>query len=326
MPRSTRTTTVPAEELQTIPFLAKPISEHRVVPTLQFYVSGEWHCWLPVGPTLHKMKMWPVEANYFSDRAEKETDQLFPLLDFMAQRALFPETGVFFNGIRNDFQNLAAALAKLRAFFEMKGGKYELHRFVQTETEYIIFVCRSLFDLLQELISVYWSRIDFSGRMTRNLPKSFADVIREGENERPVSVIQRKYGLPEPMAQWYSSYAGFFLKLRAMRDRIVHSGADAVEMVFITEDGFAISKEPRPFCELYEWPAGREIENGLVPFRPVLCSMVQRAVNACNDFAGMIQALVRFPPEIAPGLHLYSRGHYDTELSEVPSVIAAGAW
>ena len=326
MPKATRTTTVSAEELQKIPFLAKPITMDRVIPCLQFYVGGEWHCWLPVGPQLQKMKMWPSEAKYFGDKPERDTDQLFPLLDFIAQRAFVPEAGMFFYGIWNDYQSLAATLAKLKVFFEMKGGKYEVRRFVQTEVEYIILVCRSLFDLLQELIAVYWSRIAFRDKKARKLPKSFADVDRDGEKVRSASDIQNKYDLPEPMARWYATHADFFLKLRAMRDRLVHSGENPVEMVFTAESGFAISKELRPFCELYEWPPGCEIQNGLVPFRPVLCLLIERVLRACNEFAAMIQTLVQFPPEMAPGLHLYSRGYFDQELSEVPSVIATGAW
>jgi hypothetical protein len=326
MAKGTHTATVPAEELQKIPFLAKPITMDRLIPCLYFYVEGEWHCWLVAGPELHKIKMFPVESNYFGDKPERETDQLFPLLDFIAQRALVPEVGMFFYGIWNDYQSLAATLAKLKLFFEMKGGKYEVRRFVQTEAEYIILVCRSLFDLLQEMISVYWSRIAFPDKKTKKLPKSFADVVRAGDTVRSASDIQAKYDLPEPMAQWYAKHADFFLKLRAMRDRLVHSGANAVEMLFVADNGFAISKELRPFCDLYQWPEGCEILNGLVPLRPVLCLLIQRVLDACCDFAAMIQTLVQFPTEMAPGLRLYSRGCFDQELSEVPSVIATGAW
>ena len=322
---------VPLEEFDKIPYFAKPMSVDHAIASLSFYVGSEWHCWLPAGNRLVKAQMLPVEAKYFGDKAERPTDHVFPLLNLIAQRALFPEANRYFRGIWNDYQGLATSLAKLRAFFELKDSKYEVRRFAMTEVEYIVFVCRSLFDLLQELIAVLIGRCEFSGQKLKQLPKSYADIVLHANNPRTATEITDKYGLPMAISEWYVKHLGFFLGLRKLRDSIVHGGADAVKILFVTERGFAITKDQRPYCELYQWPVERELPNGLVPLRPVICLIVQKTIDASSEFADVIQSVVHFPPELAPGFRLYSRGHFDQELSEMPEAVSTagpgdGGW
>src|SRR5260370_22371117 len=137
------------EQLQQIHFLATPMDPNRIVPCLSFFVNGEWHCWMAFGEKLEKMQMWPVEASYFGDKPERLTDQRFPILHLIAQHTLFADVLLQFRGIWNDYQSLAASLAKLTLYYRSRNDGIEVSRFVQTELEYIILVCRSLFDLLQ---------------------------------------------------------------------------------------------------------------------------------------------------------------------------------
>ena len=40
----------------------------------------------------------------------------------------------------------------------------------------------------------------------------------------------------------------------------------------------------------------------------------------------IVLVTVRLPPELAPGLHFYSRGLHDKELSEIECVLAQSLW
>jgi len=320
-------TGIPVEELHKIPFLTRRVDAGRLISCLAFYVNGEWHNWIWARNTLVKIRSWPHEANYFGDRAERDTDQRFLLLELLAQRTLCRSLYPQFHGIWNDFQNLAASLAKLKMFFHRREDAADgVCRFVQAEIEYIAVVCRSVFDLLQEIVAAHWDRIQIAGRKNkRKLPSSFADVIRDGETPRSAKRMQDKYGLLPQLAQWYAEHAGFLLLIRGLRDSLVHRGA-TVELIFVTDRGFAVQKSCAPFADLHEWSCESVLPNNLVPLRPVLCRMVQATRNACDSFADVLAKVVQLPEELAPGLKLYSRGLHDKELSEIDDVVTHSKW
>ena len=93
----------------------------------------------------------------------------------------------------------------------------------------------------------------------------------------------------------------FFMKVRSIRDAIVHRGA-SIRTVFSTERGFAVSIDDDLFRGIYQWPSGCELPNSLVPMRPALATMVMKTISATNDFAATIEASVTMPSEIVPNL------------------------
>jgi hypothetical protein len=107
---------IPLVAFQEIPFFKKPLDPHCVFITLDFYVNGEWHCWIPNGDKLFKIKAWPVEAYFFADKQDRNSDQCFDLLNLMAQRTLTEEMCRDFSALWNDYQGLSASLAKLRLY------------------------------------------------------------------------------------------------------------------------------------------------------------------------------------------------------------------
>lgn len=315
------------EKLREIPYLTRDFDPQRVIPSLNFYVNGEWHLWLLTENQLTKIKAWPVEGNYFGDAPERSTDQRFLFLEVLAQRTLFTDVYRQFHGIWNDFQSLAASLGKMRLFYDAHRDGREVCRYAQTEVEYLILVCRSMFDLLQETVAAHWDRIHISNATgKRQLPKSFADVVLSANELRLAEQIQAKYGLFPAMVEWYTKYAAFFLKLRIMRDRLVHGGNKAVDLLFVTDRGFAISRDLKPFCDLYNWPTEVELPNRLVPLRPVLCTIVKTVRQACDDFGEVLASFVKLPPEMMPGLKFYSRGLHDRELVAVDAVVSQSLW
>lgn len=63
---------LPIEQLKAIPFCnATALTPARQLSCLRFYLKGEWHCWLEAKDTLHKMRMLPVEVDYFGDTSEQ---------------------------------------------------------------------------------------------------------------------------------------------------------------------------------------------------------------------------------------------------------------
>ena len=84
---------IPMAALKEVPFLKPNISPGHPILSLSFFVQDEWHCWLPHGDKLVKMKMWPVESTYFGDKPERDSDQDFALLNLMAQRTFGDEAG-----------------------------------------------------------------------------------------------------------------------------------------------------------------------------------------------------------------------------------------
>ncbi|MBI4744440.1 MAG: hypothetical protein HY776_06445 [Actinobacteria bacterium] len=273
------------------------------------------------------MQMWPYDANYFGDKSELKTDQHFPLLHMIVQHTL--DIGMYrhFQSLVNDYQNLSASLTKMRLFYANRDSKnYGICRCVQSEIEYLAVLCRSIFDLLQVLVRLHIERIRIlDGPQPKKLPDSFREVIYKKKANLSVDEIVLRYGLPIPIANWYVQQCDFFMRLRAIRDRIVHRGS-TVEVIFSTDRGFAVSRDDDPFDGLYDWPAECELPNSLVPIRPALATMVKNTMDACNTFATMLSATIAVPDELAPNLKLFTRGTNDQEFQTLDAAIIHSLW
>jgi len=320
---------VPVEELKQVPFFnAAAWNPSRYLSCLTFYAKGEWHFWIPTPDGLRKLIATPVQAQYFGDSPERPTDQYFALLNLMAQRASYSGEYWLARGIWEDFQNLAASLAKMRLFFDVSTSPREVGRFTQTELEYIIFVCRSIFDLLQELVAAQWERIELfdKSKKKQKLPPSFRSVLFHEGKLQNAEQIANKYGLPMVMAEWYVQQAEFFLLLRDIRDKMTHSGRELVEFLFVTERGFAILRDERPWCQFHDWPEECELPNRLVPLRPVVCAIIKKVIGTCDSFAHMLEKTIQLPGELFPGMIFYSRGYHDHELAQIEDAIEHSWW
>lgn len=322
---------LPLEAIKTIPFFdVTAWAPGRSISNPHFFVGGEWHCWFAAGNELRRIYAWPAEANYFGDAPERETDQSFRLLNLIHQRASYPEMYRASDGIWNDFQNFATSLAKINLFYETskrtKGT--DTVRFVQTEIEYIVMVGRGVYDLLQEMIAAHWERITLfePAKHKRSLPKSFADMALKGDTPRTSEELQEKYGLPKILADWYVSQTLFFKWLRLLRNQLAHGGHSPVQLLFCTERGYAIHREEKPWCDLYDWPKDVELPNGLVPIRPAICAIIHSTVLATESIAEIFERTIQFPKELFPGLKYFSRGYHDREYHQIGEVLRDSWW
>lgn len=319
---------VPFEALKQIPFLDTANLQGRAIPTLSFYDGTKWHFWMPTSDGLNAIDARPAEGDYFSRTPERPSDIYMEFLNFMVQRAYWPSVAHFIDAIRNDIHNLGASLQKYHLFHHAaKDKRFQTRRFASTEIEYVFGTCRSMFDLLQEVIAFLWDtvRLDDQNAPKRHLPKSFRKMVIKDGRVMSCEEIRDMYRIPKQLADFYARTSSFFAVLRQYRDNIIHHGK-SIEMIFVTERGFAVSKETEPFASFNAWQQDQIQPNGLASIRPALAHVVIETIKSCEDFAHTIQRIIRFPPDIAPGFRLFLRGYHNEELILLESVKANSQW
>ena len=302
-------------DLSEIPFLDLSDLQSRFLSTLHFYTEDGWSMWIQTDKGMRKFKFELVEGLYFANTPESKSDIYFYFLDFLVQRASFPSIQKPLSGLQDDFFNLGASLAKLDLFYrERESFASGISRMVSTEIEYIFSVCRSVFDLLQEIISRLWNTIELVDEKAKkqHLPETFSKVIKLlGENGETGEVIS-KYGLPLPVAEFYARNSKFFISLREFRDNIAHRGS-SVDIIFSTDRGFAVQETLMPFAKYGVW-SDEHKQNELCSLRPAIGYLIHETFVACEDFSKTIATIIKFPPPIAPGLKLYMRSYFNDYL------------
>lgn len=315
-------------ELTKIPFVDSNNIGERVLTTLTFFEEGEWQIWLPSPNGLIPIKGEPAEADYFARTREKDMDIYLDFLNFMTQRACWAETMRFVDGIRDDIHNLGASLGKLDLFHRSFGDKsLDVKRFVSTEVEYIFGVCRSLFDLLQEVIATLWqNRIELFDKSIKKkqLKKSFRGMVLKDNKLRTMEEIRTQFHVPAELASFYHRHGPFFQVLRQYRNKVVHSGNDFKP--FVTEKGFAVSADFEPFASFDVWNEEHMLPNRLASLRPIVAHVITETFRACEDFTQTIQKIIRFPSEIAPDFKLFIRGFHNHQLLAMKDVLANCSW
>jgi hypothetical protein len=238
-------------------------------------------------------------------------------LDFIAQRASFSELQKPILGLRDDVFNLSASLAKishLHATRDIVG--LGVSRMAVTEIEYLFSVCRSVFDLLQEIACALWETIKLhdSSIVKKPLKETFSKMVFfQGRSSTEKELIER-FGLPQPLATYYVRNAEFFMTLREFRDNIIHRGSQ-VQTIFSSETGFLIRQSLKPFSDMAIWSEEEKQPNDLVPLLPALCVVVQKTLSACEDFSSTLEQLIQFPPQIAPNMRFFMRSYFNEMFS-----------
>ena len=251
-------------------------------------------------------------------------------LDFIAQRANISGLKWFIIGIQDDFLNLGASVAKIDFLFSKKDDptiKFGISRMVSTEVEYIFSLCRSIFDLLAEIISVLWENIKLIDDSIKKKPlkKSFNDMVFFGGNPETEEHLISRFGLPQPMASFYIRNARFFELLRSFRDKIVHGGT-TMPKIFSTEKGFAVSENTLPFSEFNVWTDEHKQLNGLCSLRPVIGHVIKETIATCEDFSQTMEKVIKCNEPIAPELHLLLRGYHNSHLIMAVRAATTSSW
>lgn len=318
------------EEAEKLPHLRTDQLQGRCLLLLPLWNGEEWKMWVAPNGTIIPIKMNDaVHSDYLAEEAARSDDIFLPFIDFMMQRACWPDVEHWFRAIRDDLHNLGTALAKIDFFFAHRGEIEGVTRFVATEIEYIFTVCRSVFDLLQEAIKrLWWNHTRFVDEdhqaAKRQLKKRFSQMVLKGDKPQTVEEIQERFGLFPELAEFYSGAAPFFLQLRAYRDGVIHGGATH-EVIYNTERGFAVPNDLEPFASWGIWENSEPYnKNGLASLRPALAHLIYQTFRTCNAFTEAMERTIRFPPEIAPGLRLYIRGQHNAALLKAGEVLDSG--
>ena len=321
-------TSIPRHELEKIPYLDAQNVNGRVLSSVCFYDKDEWHMWIPVEKTLLKIEGKPADGFYFSKDPVAQSDVYLEFLDFMAQRACWPEVVPLWFGIRDDIFNMTASLRKFQVLHEASSTyKLESTRFCVTELEYLFSLCRSVFDLLQELVSKQWNTVKLlaQDQKKKSIPASFSKIVLHDNKLRSVQEISEKYLLPMELAQYYGRHSEFFQILRTFRDRFIHGGS-SIDSIYLTERGFAVPKDTEPFCQFEVWNQDHRTANGLCSLRPAIAHIVVKTLEACDDYAHTIQKIIQYPPPLVPGFRFYMTGPTTSELHHLLLVIQECQW
>ncbi|WP_372097717.1 hypothetical protein [Tistrella mobilis] len=308
-------TTITTDMLAEIPYLDHASIPGRFLSCLTFY-DEDWQFWVVAGEPgdqkLSKMKGWPAEACYFAKEPVEPRDLYLFSVDFVGRIACYSDLQRPVAAIRDDILNLSTSLAKLA---HLQGAKEQiphgLSRMATTEVEYVVLVCRSLFDLFQEVLVKLWNRIKLLDPSIRKKPlkDSFARTILSGDQLLSSEEISTRFGMPMEIASCYGRAADMFLALRRFRDNIVHQGSQ-LQHIFDGDGCFLIASRFTPFPDMVLWDDSERRPNDLVPLMPAVETLIFRTLAVCDDFCVALARYVQFPPPIVPDMRLFMRGYF----------------
>jgi hypothetical protein len=184
-----------------------------------------------------------------------------------------------------------------------------------------------VFDLLQEVIAAQWRNIELldSTSHKKNLPPKFAAVVLTDNRLRTEDELVARFSIPKELAAFYVRCGEFFQTLRTFRDRFIHGG-NSPDLVFVTDNGFAVHASTQPFSQFNVWNTEHRLPNDLCSLRPAIAYLVHETLKACEDYASTIQAVIRFPPPVCPGLTLFMRGYFNEQLLANEKVLRECLW
>ncbi|RHX78783.1 hypothetical protein [Leptospira yasudae] len=321
------------EELKKIPYIDSNSLSNRIVPSLSFYEEEQWHIYFPSDNDLIKMKGAIIaEGMYFARKPESNSDLYLKFLDFLGQRVLTENLIYPIRGIEDDIMNIGASLRKFQILYEYskvnaKDRSIDVSRMVVTELEYIILVCKSVFDLLQEIISKIWISVTMTDSKVKKikLPKNFSKMVLDGDILLSAYAIEKKYNIPKLLADYYERQGHFFSMLRKSRVNITHFGS-TVNPILITDRGFALVDTLKPFKDFNVWTESHKLPNGLASLRVSVAYIILKVLSACEDFTDTIQQVISFPSEISPGFHLFMKTYHGAEYLKLEKIVSECLW
>lgn len=301
------------DDIKKVSYIDIDTFDGRAIPLQPCYLGdSNWEAWFTTDNGLLPMKVVDVaDACYFSKNPAKDTDIHIGFINLIMKRAYYKDLVHFESGILEDINNLTASVAKINLFHEIwrKNPEKISRRFITTEMEYIFKVCRSLFDLLQEVIMKIWSRFQYidTNLEVKKLKPTFSNMVFYNNQLSTAKEISDRFLIPMPLAEFYHRNGEFFSWLRSYRDKIAHGG-NSIPSLYIMEDGFAVSTENEPFHGLHIWETSELKPNGLGSVRSVVSYAILNTLHVLEDFSTVIQSIMKLPPDIAPAHDVYIRG------------------
>jgi hypothetical protein len=326
---------VTIEDLRKVAYLDTTQLGDRIVNLMPLWDGVHWRMWFPTqGGLIEGKVVDTTEADYVAHDPAKPSDLFIPFVHVMWQRASWREICPLIIAICDDFHNMGTSVAKLRHFFGCRRtlAPGSANRFSATELEYLATLTRTVFDLLQEMISIIWREkvqlLDESAEAYRrghSLPETFSKVVlQDKQNFKSADGIERDYRLPRALAEQYANLGPFFSKLRDLRDRVVHGGS-GFGVIFATERGFCVYPKTPPFSSFEGWRPEHCFNENISSVLPWIADTILRTIDACNGLMTTLASIIKLPPEIAPGYRVFVRGPHNEALAEVLKVQSGGS-
>jgi hypothetical protein len=329
---------IAVESFKAIPYLkAEHLGDGRTVKLMPLWDGEIWRLWLDTPRGLMEARMVDaVEGDYVAKTPAKQSDLFIPFVHLMWQCASWPEICPLINAISDDFHNMGTSVAKLRHSFDSRANlpPGSASRFAHTELEYVVMLCRSVFDLLQEIVSILWEKKvhlhDHGAERYRKgskLPMTFSTlVLRDKRQAKSAVEIENKYGLPKLLAAKYADLATFFSQLRDVRDDVIH-GRRSIGHIYETERGFCVSPKTAPFSSFEGWRPEHYFSENIVSLTPWIANTILQTIQACSSLMSTFASVIEMPPEIAPGYRIFVRGPHNEALAGLLNVHSGGsAW
>lgn len=315
---------------QSLPYLEFSALQGRPIPIHTFHNGDKWNLWVPmVNGLLQPLRIADaVETVYLAKKPAHVHDTHFYFLDFIHKHIAVKRADSFVSALTSDIFNLGASLRKLDLLRvdDTCEGK---HRLVSTELEYLLILCRSMFDLLQEVAVRIWDTIQLTDTSVakQKLPGSFRKVVLNNEVIRSSQEIQKRFGLTPCLATWYSECAPFFCNLRSARDAIAHQPVHE-PTIYVDDRGFSIGVEssPKPFQNILKWPEEILVQNKTGPLNYFIAHFINETLLACEKFAVAINQEIKVAPSFAPEHFFFMRSPNMASLQGIRRILKTDPW
>ncbi len=315
---------------QNLPYLDIQALQGRPIPLHTFHDGNRWHMWFPMDNGL----LQPIrildspEGTYLALRSVHGDDAFFPFIDFIYKHIAIRRADSFMSALISDIFNLGASLRKIDLLKASENcvGK---SRLVTTELEYLLILCRSMFDLLQEVSSRIWETIQLTDTSInkKNLPSSFRKVVFENNAIRSSQEIQERFGLTPLIARWYSESAPFFCALRSARDAIIHQPVHE-PVIYVEDRGFSIgiNSSPVSFQKIVRWPEDVSANGKAGPLNYFVAYFVHETLLVCERFADAVRQEIQVPPSFAPKHFFLMRSPNMASLLGIRRILDTDPW
>ncbi|MGY3135350.1 hypothetical protein ACVWZM_006032 [Bradyrhizobium sp. USDA 4501] len=153
---------VKLDELAKLGYLDVKALSGRALRLLPLWDGENWSHWFdgPDDQLLPIRIVGTAQSLYVTNtKPASDTDLWIPLIELVWQRLSYRDLVGFTHALEDDFHLLATSAAKLEHFYAVRDSLSHgfIASFVRAEVEYILIVARSIFDLLQEVISRFWN-------------------------------------------------------------------------------------------------------------------------------------------------------------------------
>ena len=281
--------------------------------------------------SLQRVPLVDIVSGGFLASAPLKAGQDFylPLEDLVFQRMSFPGITRPLSGLEDVIESFASLLELYEQVShncqEKRPGAPQTAQLLVNQ---LMIVARTAFDVLQTISREACATVkridDRTKPLMQSLPRkdSFAQVALHKDEPRTPEALMRKFNMPKPLADFYNSYAPFLVKIRNIRDGIVHRGHNA-GFVFNVDQGLAVLTKERPWNQLQIWDEGSLTNKNLGSLRKLFAYVISEVIAATSRFGETFASCVLLPEPLSSGNHVLLRGPLNHHLLRLDETLAS---